>query len=156
MLSISQFFNNKYLLYIKWTSGFKMVLDRYSLCSDRSQLIFIIRRFQNCKFTNELKFICNIKTNTRCTLVSMTRAAAIQAAWCAHPQLKQKAKLCLPASALAGCPLCSLHSAPFLCFFWLLILLFKMTPMCSAKVLSIVPNHTRSYDIVYGENICVW
>ena len=50
----------------------------YLLCSDHLQLIFITRRFQNCKFTSELKFICNSKTNTPALLwsfMSKNRAA---------------------------------------------------------------------------------
>lgn len=129
----------------------------YSLCSDHLQLIFIICRFQNCKFTNELKFICNIKTNTPCILVVIhehDQSSSNPSCLICTPQLRRKVMLCLPVSAPAGRPLSSLCRATFLPLFLLLILLFEMTPMCSAKVLSIVPNHAGSYDTVCEENIC--
>lgn len=135
-----------------------MVLDRhtlYALIIYNWSSLFADSKTANYQWAK--KFICNIKTSLLHSWghsVSMTRAAATQAAWYAHtPAQAEEALLCLPVSAPAGRPLSSLCRVPLFAPFSVADLLFEMTPMCSAKcyLLFLI---TREVMIVCEENMC--
>lgn len=133
------------------SSQWKLETGQKGTFCKQNTVNLIICRFPICKFAYLLKFVCNNKINVGVLPQSFLRMLkAVTMLNCSthmFPVLRaNKMALCVSLHTANKCPLRRMLSATcfaFLCCL-LVIALCKMVPMCSAEVLTGIPEHKEA------------